>query len=158
MLSPELDVLRNKELSFWCVAMYINLKFHVRDEIITVYNVDNTENWIVDIIEIMSGHTYKNVYTSKEISNNNWSDDNYIYNIIWHPLTRWRIEYLVTNHKASPDENKDLLYRICINKILDIFTFNNKLFDKTELERMQYDKRNELYPLLVEFSTYFKHE
>lgn len=39
-----------------------------------------------------------------------------------------------------------------------LFKVNNDLYDKTELERMQNDKWNELYPLLVEFSTYFKHE
>lgn len=147
MLEKSLDVLRNKELSFWC---HINVNFYDNKH----FNSLGIRPWVVT-------YNKKFILIDKQwqvLDELQWirpfSDEDK-FEIIWHPLTRWRIEYLVTNHKASPDENKDLLYRICINKILDIFTFNNKLFDQTELERMQHDKWNELYPLLVEFAWYF---
>lgn len=155
MLSPELDVLRNKELTFWC---HLSLNYEWLDKIKRIKAL--WHNWWWNYSCFLRIDTSEN---KEEYDKDYWhclikEIKDWRYNTIWHPLTRWRIEYLVTNHKASPDENKDLLYRICINKILDIFTFNNKLFDQTELERMQHDKWNELYPLLVEFSTYFKHE
>lgn len=123
MLDKELDKLRDKTLSFWCV-------------------VDIWRQWPNPLIRCLT--IWYNKY--KDI------DWEYIYeefcpdNIIWHPLTRWRIDHLDDNI-----ENIDS-YNIC--RYIWARLRESHLLDKSEIERMQHEKRPELKELLVLFSNY----
>jgi len=105
MLEKSLDVLRNKELTFWCL------------------------------------------YSKEKV----WQYTKGV--IIWHPLNRWRIMHL---HLTQEFEWEKSVWFVTARAGIACFLSDNKRYDQTELERMQQDKWSELYPLLVEFSTYFK--
>lgn len=123
MLDKELDKLRDKTLSFWCV-------------------VDIWRQWLNPLIRCLT--IWYNKY--KDI------DWEYIYEefcpdkIIWHPLTRWRIDHLDDNI-----ENIDS-YNIC--RYIWARLRESHLLDKSEIERMQHEKRPELKELLLKFSNY----
>ena len=124
MLDKELDKLRDKTLSFWCV-------------------VDIWRQWPNPLIRCLT--IWYNKY--KDI------DWEYIYeefcpdNIIWHPLTRWRIEYL---HHTKNDNTEEYWY------ILSLLRDNPELYNQSELERQTHEKRPELKKLLIQFSNYLK--
>lgn len=107
MLDKELDKLRDKTLSFWCVIQN-NAKLEER------YDLSQSKS--------------------------------HIYKVIWHPLTRWRIDHLDDNI-----ENIDS-YNIC--RYIWARLRESHLLDKSEIERMQHEKRPELKELLIQFSNY----
>lgn len=126
MLDKELDKLRDKTLSFGCVIFeksWWDVNYH---RITTAKKQDNLEYtcecWWYEIFDISE------------------------YNIIWHPLTRWRIDHLDDNI-----ENIDS-YNIC--RYIWARLRESHLLDKTEIERMQHEKRPELKELLVLVSNY----
>lgn len=108
MLDKELDKLRDKTLSFWCVIM--------------------KEDWI----------SYRTSWIWWQIPVN--------YIVLGHPLTRWRIE-----HIEDSIENIDS-HNIC--RYIWSILRENHLLDKSELERMQHEKRLDLRELLIQFSNY----
>lgn len=119
MLIPELDKLRDKTLSFWCKVLLVWWWYLVlvNKEKFSLYD---TEDW-------------------------NRIDSWNIDLIVWHPLTRWRIEYLHQTRNNDTDEYWS---------IHELFLFNPELYDKSELERMQSPHREELKKLLIQFSNY----
>lgn len=130
MLNKELDKLRDKTLSFGCVIFeksWWEVNYH---RITTVKKQDNWEYtcecWWYEIFDI--------------------SD----YNIIWHPLTLWRIYHIYWNVNQW---NRDLAFYEVRHAIEQWLVDNNRL-DKSELERMQHEKRPELRELLIKFSNY----
>lgn len=154
MLEKSLDVLRSKELSFWCI---LNVKFYDNEEHKELWThtccVLNNHKFAVfsDLLN------YKNkLYWLWEFN----KEDEWI-EIIWHPLNRWRLYHLCHWRKPAYLEMGEPEYDhaeynkfyLCFENIKDIFY--TIWFDKTEIERMQHYRWDELYPLLVEFSSYF---
>lgn len=134
-LMPELDKLRNKELSFGCYISY-------------------SENWHNYVEKIIFHDDFPHVF--------DWVDDLYCtdsdYTIIWHPLTRWRICYLHQSLQKRDDwyDHPDLSEKHP-NTLLEgmYYLFDTYgLYDQNELQRMQYEKRPELKELLIQFSNY----
>lgn len=123
-LIPELDKLRNKELIFWCIIYqdYLQKYFTVTK----VYDEDNIATVESDL------HTQLN-----EVE------------VIWHPLTAWRIRKLWYDNFTITGSN--IIHTMqCI--MMDIQAM--WLADKTEVERQRHDKRPELKELLIQFSNY----
>lgn len=156
-LDPQLNKLRNKELSFGCVISYQWNDFRIQ-------GVDDGEwqdgEWnIIRCLIIGSGRPMLK----------DWS-----YSIIWHPLTRGRI--LTTYNQAFRDNNETLIsytkdtsnidkrYRelskknwalvATIHQIESIFNEDFVLYEQNELQRMTSPKRPELRELLVKFAEY----
>lgn len=133
MLNKELDKLRDKTLSFGCVIFeksWWEVNYH---RITTVKKQDNWEYtcecWWYEIFDI--------------------SD----YNIIWHPLTLWRIEHYYRNNYPI---NKPVHKYITVHtQIYRWFESNRETaYNQSELERMQSPHREELKKLLLQFSNY----
>lgn len=139
MLDKELDKLRDKTLSFWCL---LNVSFYDNEEHKYLWKyiscvLNNNRFAVVD--ELID---YKNsLYWLWEFT----KEDEWI-EIIWHPLTRWRIDHLDDNI-----ENIDS-YNIC--RYIWAILRESHLLDKSEIERMQHEKRPELKELLIQFSNY----
>ena len=69
--------------------------------------------------------------------------------IIWHPLTLGRIYKLWYDHFMAT--GSDIIYQMqCIMTDIQAIW----LADKTEVERMQHEKRPELRSLLIKFAEY----
>lgn len=145
MLDKELDKLRDKTLSFWCIIQIIDNEWNFE-----YWTVLRNNHWF-EILALLGKKT-------------NWYNTEYIKKteIIWHPLTRWRLYQLWHWRKPAYlevgepeyDRNEYNKFYLCFENIKDIFY--TIWFDKTEIERMKHDKRNELYLLLIEFVQYFK--
>lgn len=140
MLAPELDKLRDKTLSFWCII-------HHDSEICP--DGCSIDEW-------------RCVYTDREWINcisyeEEWSHQNtqshisfdYKYEVHGHPLTRWRIAYLFQTNVDWWD--KDYI----ASKVLDVFESSLELYNQDELQRIEDKKvRLELKGLLIQFSNY----
>lgn len=152
-LDPALDKLRSKELSFWCfIETYIHSEavritelFDVASDDITAYNIwDELPHW-EDIYCRVSVYSW-----------DFWL--NHIKNILWHPLTRGRIQLLMVGMEATLTE-KMILNGVWIEEVeivgwlYRIFK-ENTLYDQTEIERMTSPKRPELRELLIKFAEY----
>lgn len=140
-LDPQLDKLRNKELSFGCYYKEVDgdclsdwlyatfFSYRVIAEI--YYDAD----WLpyignyLDVVGVWDDFTNE---PERSIT------------IIWHPLTRWRIFKLHRTHEAWDAYND--LHRF--------FCEYEELADKDETERMTSPKRPELRELLIQFSNY----
>ncbi len=157
MLIPELDKLRNKELSFWC---------RVIDKTHSFFWKSVPEEMII-VSKGMEFHETDWVYFG--ILHYRWNDIvNFLtkdilygekYEIIWHPLTRWRLSKIFREKKILEiksnwtkiiDENFWKLYYLIKLR----FDNNVYMYDQSELERMQHEKRPELEKLLIQFTNY----
>lgn len=183
MLSPELDVLRNKELSIWCLLQFKEKELHDRLWLVFLYKYvrewSSSSEWYDgyklqkwDLCCSNMRQWQFKFFTLNSRENMYWKPDEewericdkYVdkyFEVLWKPLTRWRLYHLCHWRKPAYLEMGEPEYEhaeynkfyLCFENINDIFYDIG--FDKTELERMQHDKWNELYPLLVEFSSYF---
>ncbi len=151
-LCPELDKLRNKELSFWCM-LELNEKAGMS------WYIQRWNNFI-----LLSNNAPKlyvkhwNTVDQEEIFIHD------VKNIIWHPLTRGRIIHLSETIEVWPWKRGDMDTMdervaniekwVSIFGSIKIFLANHKLYDQNELQRITSEKRPELKKLLVEFSKY----
>lgn len=141
MLIPELDKLRDKTLSFWCVLWRYETEYD-KELTMGTYISDNVPD------------EYTIQYRVKLF---NWKvikmDSEYEYKIIWHPLTLWRIEHI---YWSIDKENRyDKLF-VELKHLILKWIVDNNIIDKSELERMQHEKWPELKELLLQFSNYLK--
>lgn len=157
MLKSSLDVLRNKELSFGCYVRALHRCNHHNEAVFWIYishtvvKVDHNGN--DTLVRLFVDGKFCIVWSTRmQVLLNNY----------WHPLTRWRLYQLWHWRKPAYlevgepeyDRNEYNKFYLCFENIKDIFY--TIWFDKTEIERMKHDKRNELYLLLIEFVQYFK--
>ena len=129
ILDPELDKLRNKELSFGC---RITVQFDWQVTYIDKINY-LLENWNCRTV---GPSVERNI-----ISNN------------WHPLTWWRICHLLWAWINLNTKNIQSLISTRWS-MAAIFDYNSDLYDQNELQRMQHEKRPELKVLLKQFAEY----
>lgn len=157
MLTPELDKLRDKELSFWCYvyAMSNNNDDWVMKNTFIVHKTENSLHKFWKNLLIIWWRWYREVYESNV-------------EIIWHPLTRWRINQLEMDICMS--EYKDYNDSVEWTEVMLDFWLSGEitpivakiehillykwLWDKSEIERMKHEKRPELKELLIQFSNY----
>ena len=133
MLDKSLDKLRDKTLSFWCV--------------ISIYDND----YDLHECRIIWNH-YKDYVFTTDI----WIVGEAL-NIIWHPLTRWRIEYSrrsITKKIIEYNIQDDYPLRLMYDEIRRFLNRNYELYNQSELERMQSPHREKLKELLIQFSNY----
>lgn len=133
LIDSELDKLRNKEKSFWCYV-FQKARWEVNYYRAVWFEWTKVECWWFELYDIED------------------------YNIIWHPLTRWRIEHLFRNNKpADPDWTSCIPYRFdkcyrdigfCLNEMWET------AYDQNELQRQLHAKRPRLKGLLKQFSDY----
>lgn len=136
-LIPELTNLRSKELSFWCIIKvqeYDTWEYYPNDwQYVTIIddNIYFVWNWETHQVDIKKDESYYTGWLLKEI--------------VGHPLNRWRICRM---HKwgYSGDIYLD---------INGFFWFHLEMLEQDELQRMESPHREELKPLLIEFSKYF---
>ena len=124
MLDKELNKLRDKTLSFWCF-----IKEYPWESML----------WA-------AWWTFRS--WSKQDSEDRVYDE-----ILWHPLTYWRIyslSYKLRSTKSWKVADEILYNKTDIERILK----EKDLIDKTELERQQSPHREELKELLLKFSNY----
>lgn len=138
-LDSELDKLRDKTLSFGCIVVRDQ-----RERTVTRNGVDK--------------------YLWVDLTRGDQLDDYVDYQltevlvVIWHPLTRWRIEHIFRNNKpADPDWTSCIPYRFdkcyrdigfCLNEMWET------TYDQNELQRQLHAKRPRLKGLLKQFSDY----
>lgn len=135
-LIPELDKLRNKELSFWCI--YRILWYDETIDRSGVIFKQTRDEWIWKTID--DGWDVRDAWFIE------WRERE---QIIWHPLTAWRIWKLWYDSFAITGSN--IIHTMqCI--MIDIQAM--WLADKTEVERQRHQKRPELKELLIQFSNY----
>lgn len=141
MLDKNLDKLRDKTLSFWCKIIDKTHSFFwksVPEEMIIVSK--SMEFYETDWVYLLHYRWNPTVnFPIEDILDGEKCE------IIWHPLTRWRIEYLHHTKNNDTDEYWS---------IHELFLFNPELYNQSELERMQHEKRPELKELLLKFSNY----
>lgn len=128
MLARIYEVIADKTLSFWCLLTWW-LIFDTKQSVMTEYD-EKFDNWPEILPE----------------------------EIIWHPLTWWRIQLLMVNMEPSLEkriksngldiEELDLVWWL-----YKIFK-ENLLYDQNELQRMEHEKRPELKKLLMQFADY----
>lgn len=137
MLIPELDKLRDKKLSFGCV---LELTEEYRSWFITLPKWEN-------VLYAWFENKYWTVIKIDKVGDNpQWMIK---YKILWHPLTRWRIEHYYRNNGT------DYKYTLIYIQIHTRFENSRKTaYNQSELERMQHEKRPELKELLIQFSNY----
>lgn len=136
MLDKELDKLRDKTLSFGC-KFSISWKEWWVERTWTL--IKNTGNWIRKTID--ANLDIRDAWFIE------WRERE---QIIWHPLTLWRIYHIYWNVNQW---NRDLAFYEVRHAIEQWLVDNNRL-DKSELERMQHEKRPELKKHLIQFSNY----
>lgn len=137
MLIPELDKLRNKEMSFGC---YCTGFYDWLDETVCGKFIGTEEDYIwTDWIRSIHGYILYN----NEIKFVKWIE------AFSHPLTWWRICYI--NRKEGL-YNMDV--RVWFRKIEDVFQKYRVLYDQNELQRMEHEKWPELKELLIQFTSY----
>ena len=141
MLDKNLDKLRDKTLSFWCKIIDKTHSFFwksVPEEMIIVSK--SMEFYETDWVYLLHYRWNPTVnFPIEDILDGEKCE------IIWHPLTRWRIEYLHHTKNNDTDEYWS---------IHELFLFNPELYNQSELERMQHEKRPQLRELLIQFSNY----
>ena len=148
MIKKELDWLRDKTLSFWCLlkkdrsfyawkrARYIWLN----------YNLINWKEYWIIFIDDSENIVQWSIWTVE---------------ILWHPITRWRLYQLrywkkpayLEMWEQEYDHSKYNLFFMCFHNIEELF--RNTDYSQTEIERMYTEYRDKLYPLLLEFNSYF---
>lgn len=146
MLDKELDKLRDKTLSFWCL---LNVSFYDNEEHKYLWKyiscvLNNNRFAVVD--ELID---YKNslYWLWKFTKEDEWIE------IIWHPLTRWRIEHCYRdNYPINKPVHKYITMRTLIYRWFE--SNRETAYNQSELERMQHEKRPELKELLLKFSNY----
>lgn len=134
---PELDKLRDKTLSFWCILKYTTWpNQHIQHRIVdsNALLTYDKDKWLFE-----HEYEYKYIPTTE-------------YKIIWHPLTRWRIEHCYRNNYPDRDVHK---YTTIYAKIYKWFEHNRETaYNQSEIERQTHEKRPELKELLIQFSNY----
>lgn len=145
MLDKELDKLRDKTLSFWCKIIDKTHSFFwksVPEEMIIVSK--SMEFYETDWVYLLHYRWNPTVnFPIEDILDGEKCE------IIWHPLTRWRIEHYYKNNGT------DYKYTQIYIKIRTRFeNSREKAYNQSELERMQHEKRPELKELLIQFSNY----
>lgn len=131
-LCPELNKLRNKELSFGCL---VGIK-------------ETTKRFWAWGDEWCLRYVNDEGLTCSDY-NWEWGSVEPITTIIWHPITWWRVQHLYRETKQERDFN----YYDCKNKI-EQWLVDNKCFDQNELQWMESPHREELKELLIKFSNY----
>ena len=139
-LIPELDALRNKELTFWAVILwksygkywefdYEQVRFVMMQEenpFQLRYMITNNEDW-----QFMD------------------PDEGFDYSIIWHPLTQARLYKLNREHRSMEVQQ-------AFDLTLDVLDKNIEFMDKTEIEWMEDEElRSKLLPSLLKFAKHF---
>lgn len=170
MLDKELDKLRDKTLSFWCLLKFKEEQLHEWYGTVFLYKYvrqwssssewydwgrvsewqlqcSNMRNWEFKIIWLRDRNT---MYRSPDEEWEYICDElvEKYFDILWKPLTRWRITYLFQTNEDWWD--KDYI----ASKILDLFEDSKELYNQSELERQTHEKRPELKELLIQFSNY----
>lgn len=154
-LDPDLDKLRNKELSFGCV---IDTAIYEKEQITITSLFDVC--WSIEKFTIWDRLPHwEKIYCRVLEYGWNFGIDN-IYNTIWHPLTRWRAERM--GMKAmSPDIKDEVETYIdrfeSVKKIMfdiRIILSSYHLIDKNELQWQAHEKRPKLKDLLKQLSDY----
>lgn len=125
-LCPELDKLRNKDLSFGCIT--------------TIWTVI-TKDWE----KTMDGDWF--IFDDYPELNE--------HDILGHPITWWRLDHLSDLHwseQINPDVTLDEIQeQYDTIHLIEIRLTQYFAKDKTEIERMQHEKRPELKSLLTKF-------
>jgi len=149
ILCPDLDKLRNKELSFWCV-----IRCEWKESYILWHHINRTR------IPSADEYCYKimSLKLRWEDISSNYNNFEW-YDILWHPLTWWRIEHLSDLHwteQMHPNATLDAIQeQYDTIHMIDIFLTWYFLKDQNELQRMEHEKRPELKELLIQFASYF---
>lgn len=146
MLDKELDKLRDKTLSFGCRVIDKTHSFFwksVPEEMIIVSK--NMEFYETDWVYLLHYRWNPTVnFPIEDILDGEKCE------IIWNPLTRWRIyslRFKVNKQSILIDVWNTVDNIWCLLSIMD-------MFDKTEIERMKSPHREELKKLLIQFSNY----
>lgn len=142
-LCPELDKLRNKELSFWCYVYatvpYVNWTT-LTDTFIVKNAQDSHVRFWKDLLVMPILWAWNSIVCESDVK------------ILGHPLTRGRIYYV---YKTKLIFIKSLSTRTAYGDIQFIFNSNPELYDQNELQRMLSPHREKLKELLIQFAYYF---
>jgi len=153
MLDKELDKLRDKTLSFWCllnVSFYDNEEHKYLWKYISCFLNSNRFAVVDELIDYKNSLYWLWPFTKED----EWIE------IIWHPINWWRLYIL--RHWIKPsylelwepqyDHAKYNEFYLCFEDIKDLMY--HIWFDKSEIERMQNEYWEDLKKLLIQFSNY----
>lgn len=171
MLDKELDKLRDKTLSLWCLLNFkqedlskwygtVFLYKYVRQWSSSSewYDWGRVSKWQLQCSN-MRNWEFKIIWL-RDRNTMHWKPDEeweYIcdelvekyFDILWKPLTRWRIEHYYRNNGT------DYKYTQIYIKIRTRFENSRETaYNQSELERQTHEKRSELKELLIQFSNY----